>query len=423
MKKLILGVVLSTITLAVWATGGRDSAAPGRIIYALPNTTISGPYEEIFARYKAKTGAEVEIQMLPAGEEYGRILLTRFATADYPDAFTMDPGTKQYTKFRIEELYDWTGDSLFDKVLPATKEFQTYQGKIYGVPWGGTNGIGVYYNKDVFAKLGVQLPRNYGEFIAILTRAKAAGYIPIYEAPRTEWPLQCFTLAGWPTYVDPVIGTDGVNKLELNQLDLADIPALQQLFRMQLDLMNQGFFQDNFRSGTYEEQVEALGTGKAALVIQISAIIPAMVDMFGQDVIDRTIGFFPLPGTNDEGIACLSPASQILVPAKAKNRIGAVDLVHFMTEKENLEIFYQSNSGIPVYKDVQADLMQFMRTIAEYDAAGKAAVNIQNRLSSSFTDFPKVLQAMFNDQNVDAAAKAMSDNYKRTGQARVLPGF
>jgi raffinose/stachyose/melibiose transport system substrate-binding protein len=148
-----------------------------------------------------------------------------------------------------------------------------------------------------------------------------------------------------------------------------------------------------------------------------------MVEMFGQDVIDRTIGFFPLPGADNEGIACLSPASQILVPSKAKNRSDAVDLVRFMTEKENLEIFYRYNSGIPVYKDVEVDLMQFMRTIVEYDAAGKAAVNIQNRLSSSFTDFPKILQAMFNDQDVTAAAKAMSENYKRTGKARVLPGF
>jgi ABC-type glycerol-3-phosphate transport system substrate-binding protein len=415
--------MLSTIALAAWANAGGEPTVPGKIVYALPNTTISTPYEEIFARYKAKTGVETEIQMLPAGEEYGRILLTRFATADYPDAFTMDPGTKQYTKFRIEELYDWTGDPLFDKVLPATKEFQTYQGKIYGVPWGGTNGIGVYYNKDVFAKLGVQIPRNYKDFIAILTKAKAAGFIPVYEASRTEWPLQCFTLAGWPSYVDPVIGAGGVAKLELNQLDLADIPALQQVFQMHLDLMNQGFFQDNYRSGTYEEQVEALGSGKAALVLQISSIIPAMVEMFGRDVIDRTIGFFPLPGADNEGIACLSPATQILVPAKAKNRSGAIDLVRFMTGKENLEIFYRTNSGIPVYKDVQADLMQFMRAIAEYDAAGKAAVNIQNRLSSSFTDFPKVLQAMFNDQDVTAAAKAMSDNYKRTGKARALPGF
>jgi ABC-type glycerol-3-phosphate transport system substrate-binding protein len=422
MKKVLMVMTIVLITAGLWAGAGKESGG-GKIVYAVPNTAVMTPYETIFARYTAKTGAQVESQVLPAGEEFGRLMLTRFATNDYPDAFTMDPGTKQYTKFRVEELYDWTGDPLFDRVLPATKEFQTYQGKIYGVPWGGTNGIGVYYNKEVFARLGVQVPKNYQEFIDILTKAKAAGLIPIYEAPRTEWPLQCFTLAGWPSYVDPAIGPASVAKLELNQLGLEDIPALQQVFQMHLDLFNRGFYQTNFRSGTYEEQVEALGSGKTALVIQINSIIPAMVDMFGRDVIDRTIGFFPLPGANNEGIVCLTPAQQVLVPAKAKNVSGAVDLVRFMTEKENLDTFYQYNTGIPVYKNVQADLMQFMQSIAAYDAAGKAAVNIQNRLSSSFTDFPKVLQTMFNDQDVKAAAAAMSENYRRTGKARDLPGF
>jgi raffinose/stachyose/melibiose transport system substrate-binding protein len=420
MKKLILGVVLSTITLAVWATGGRDSAAPGRINFAVVNTTILAPFEEIFAKYKEKTGVEVDIQMMDTDERY---ILTRFATNDYPDAFVFDPGTKQYKKFRTEELYDWTGDPLFDQVLPATRAFQTLDGKIYGVPWGATNGMGIYYNKAVFSQLGVTPPRNYNEFISILQKAKAGGYIPIYEAHRTEWPIQCFVYAGWVTYVDPVIGQDGVNRLEVNQMDMADISALKQVLQMYLDLMNQGFFQEYFSSGTYEEQTEALGSGRAAMVFQLGSVIPSLVDMFGKDEIDRNIGFFPLPSATDSGIACLVPAGQILVPSKARNANGAVDLVHFMTEKENLEIYYRYNTGIPVYQGITTDLMQYMRTIAEFDAAGKATVNIQNRLSSSFTDIAKTLQIMFNDQNVNAAADLISENYKKTGKARVLPGF
>jgi raffinose/stachyose/melibiose transport system substrate-binding protein len=424
MKKIVLVTLICLTAMSVWATGSKDKAAGGgKVIFAIQNTAVAAPFEQMFAAYKAKTGIEVELQVLPAGEEYGRLLLTRFATNDYPDAFLMDPGTKQYTKFRVDELYDWTNDPIYNNVLPATKEFQTYQGKIYGVPYGGTNGYGIYYNKDVFAKLGVQPPKNYQDLISILTKAKAAGVIPVYEAARSEWPLQVFTLAGWPSYVDPAIGAAGVTRLELNQLDLADIPALQQVFKMHLDLMNQGYFQDNFKSGTFEEQVEALGSGKTAMVFQISSIIPAMVEMFGRDVIDRTIGFFPLPSATDQGVACLSPANQILVPIHAKNVTGAVELVRFMTQKENLELFYQYNGGIPVYKDVKSDQLQYMQTIAQFDAAGKAAINVQNRLSSSFTDFPKILQTMFNDQNVTAAAQALSEQYKRTGKARALPGF
>jgi len=419
MKKIIPVLLISLMAVSVWAAASRD-AAPKRISFATVNTTVLTPFEEIFARYKAKTGIDVDIQTMPYEDQY---ILTRFATKDYPDAFAWDPGTKQYTKFRIEELYNWTNDPLFNKVLPATKQFQTLNNEIYGVPWGGTNGIGVYYNKDVFAKVGVQPPNNYADFLNILTKIKAAGIAPIYEANNTGWPMQCFTLAGWPTYVDPAIGLQGMARLEVNQLDFADIPELQQVFRLYLDLQSGGFFQENYRAGTFEEQCEALATGEAAVVFQIGAVISTMIDMFGKDHVNRTIGYFPLPGTNDKGTACLVPAGQILVPRNASNAQGAVELVRFMTEKENLDLYYQYNTGIPVYQGVQSELMEYMKTIAEYDNNGKAMVNMQNRLSSSLTDLVQILQIMQSDNDVRKAAQTLSDNYKRTGRARALPGF
>ena len=419
MKKIISVVFLTLMVVSLWAAGSRSTAA-SKISFAAVNTTVLTPFEEIFNRYKSRAGIDVDIQTMPYEDQY---IMTRFATKDYPDAFLWDPGTKQYTKFRIEELYNWTGDPLFDKVLPATRQFQTLNGEIYGVPWGGTNGIGVYYNKDVFAKAGVQPPNNYSDFINILTKIKAAGIDPIYEANNTGWPMQCFTLAGWPTYVDSAIGAQGVARLEINQLDLADIPALQQLFQLYLDLGSQGFFQDNYRAGTFEEQCEALGSGQVAMAFQIGTVITTMIDMFGKDHINRTIGFFPLPSATDKGTACLVPATQIMVPRNAGNAQGAVEMVRFMTEKENLDLYYRYNTGIPVYQGVQSELMDYMKTIAEFDNSGKAMVNVQNRLSSSFTDLVQILQVMQTDRDVRKAAQTLSDAYKRTGRARALPGF
>jgi raffinose/stachyose/melibiose transport system substrate-binding protein len=58
-----------------------------------------------------------------------------------------------------------------------------------------------------------------------------------------------------------------------------------------------------------------------------------------------------------------------------------------------------------------------------YVKAGKAKMNVQNRLSSSFTDYPKILQQMFISGNVDEALDTLDTNYRNTGKARLLPGF
>lgn len=425
MKRITGVAILLLVVGMVFANGAAetDSSTPSSLTVVVPNTTTTAPLEEIFEKYTALTGIEIELQVLPSGEDYGRLLQTRFATKDYPDVFEMDPGTKQYTKFGTDKLYDWTEDPLFDNVLDASKSFQQYEGKIYGVPWGGTGTYGVYYNKDVFEVIGSTPPKNYADFIVTLKKAKAAGYIPVYCAAKSEWPLQVFTLIGWPSFVDPAIGDAGVEKLQKNELRLNEIPALKDIMSRHLALMQAGLFQDSYRSGTYDEQMEMLATGKAAVVFQVSNFIPALIDKFGKDYVAEKIGWFPLPSDVDDGTAMLTPPRQLLVPSEGKNPEAAADLVRFMVQTDNQHLWFKYNTGVPVYKSVETELLPYEKVVLGYDQKGKAKINIQNRLSSSFTDFPKILQNLFITEDVEAALNQLDENYRRTGKARILAGF
>lgn len=408
------------------AFGLSGSAAADKVTltFVVPNTTNTAAYEQIFAAYKAKTGVGVDIQALPPGEDYGRLLLTRFNTGDYPDLFEMDPGTKQYTKFRADEtLYDWAKDPILSRLTASTREFQTLNGHVYGMPWGSTGAYGVYYNKAVFKALGKAPPANYAEFLAIAKAAKAAGYVPIYEAAKTGWPLQVFSLIGWPSFVDPAIGDAGMQKLEKNQLRLSEIPELKDLLARQYDLAKGGLYQDSFLSGTYEEQQELFGQGKVAMVTQIPVFISAMEQKFGKQFVTDTLGWFPLPSDKGKGVATLSPASQILVPRLGKNLKASSDLVRFMTEKANVDILYKATPGIPIYNDATVSLYPAQADVLACVKEGRAKINMQNRLSSSFTDYPKILQALLMDGDVAKALATLDENYRKTGKARILPGF
>jgi raffinose/stachyose/melibiose transport system substrate-binding protein len=410
--------------VALILPGAALSAENVTLTCVIPNTTNTAAYEQIFAAYKAKTGVEVELQALPPGEDYGRLLLTRFNTGDYPDLFEMDPGTKQYTKFRGDEtLYDWAKDPIMSRLTASSREFQTLNGHIYGVPWGSTGAYGVYYNKAVFKAIGKKAPANYAEFLAIAKAAKAAGYIPIYEAAKTGWPLQVFSLIGWPSFVDPAIGDAGMQKLEKNELKLNQIPQLKDLLLRQYDLAKKGYLQESYLAGTYEEQQELFGQGKIAMVCQIPVFISAMEQKFGKQFVIDNLGWFPLPSDKGSGIATLSPAGQILVPRLGKNVKAATDLVRFMTEKANVDILYKNIPGIPVYGDATVSLYPAQEDVLALVKAGKAKINMQNRLSSSLTDYPKTLQAFLVDGNADTALATLDESYRKTGKARNLPGF
>jgi raffinose/stachyose/melibiose transport system substrate-binding protein len=414
--------VVAMAVLLPLAAGAQTK--PVALTMVVQNTTNTAAYEAIFAAFKAKTGNTVEIQALPAGEEYGRLMQTRFATKDYPDLFEMDPGTKQYIKFRADEtLYDWTGDPILNRVADSSVDFQTLDSKVYGIPWGSTGSYGIFYNKAVFKALGKTVPANWADFIAILKAAKAAGYIPLYDAVKTGWPLQVFSLAAWPTFVDPAIGDAGVRKLEKNELRLNAIPALADVLKRQYDLVKAGYTQDNVLSGTYEEQQELFGQGKVAMSAQIPGFMSALEQKFGKQYVIDNVGWFPVPSDKDKGVAMLSPAGQILVPRLTKNYKVAVDLVRFMTEKANVDILYKVLPGIPVYTEATSVLYPAQADVLAFVKAGKSKINVQNRLSSSFTDYPKIIQNLYIDGNVAAAVGQLDENYRKTGLARALPGF
>lgn len=409
----------------LFATGdGEGSAKPVTLSVVMHNNTLTGPFEEMYAIWEELTGNTVEISKLAAGEDYGAMMQTRFATNDYPDAFEMDPGTKQYIKLRAgETLYDWTNDPIIDRVTESTEEFQTLNGKIYGIPWGSTGNLGVYYNKDVFDAIGASVPESWDEFIAVAQAAKAAGYIPIYECEKTGWPSQIFPLDGWTTYVDPVIGDKGVQKLEVNELRLNEIPAFRDVFSKFLEIKNLGLNQDNILAGDYNEQQELFGTGKVAMAFQGHWFLTVLIEKFGEDFGQNTVGWFPLPAEDGPGTATLYAASQFMVPRLADNAETSADLVRFMTGPEALEIWYDANPGIAVYKGVAPELYPAQQIVLDFVNMGMAKVNVQNRLSSSFIDFPQLLQQMFIDGDVDAALDTLDENYRVTGEARQLPGF
>lgn len=414
---------------AVATNTPTSSAAPTKdpvtLTFVIPNTVDAVPFNKIFEAYQKQTGNKVELQALPGGD-FDNMMKTRFSTGDFPDLFLMQPGTKQNVKLRAEEtLHEWSADTaVWDRIIPSMKEFQTTPDKkIYGVPFGATGMMGVYYNKDVFGKVGVQPPKNYADLIETAKKIKASGVTPFYEGVKDGWPAQIFYLTGWVSNVDPAIGDEGVQKLEKNQLGLVDIPQVKDLFTKQKELKDLGLYQDNLMAGTYDEMQSKMGDGKVAMVFMLDGIIPQLEKKFSKDFVKDHIGFFPFPAANDAGTALITPPNQLMVPEKAKHSKEAVDLIKFMITPDMVNLYYQTAPGIPIFKDAKSELYPVQQTVKGLIDTGKAKINVQNRLTPTFADFQKTLQNFFINGNVDAAVKEFDANYKKDGKSKRLAGF
>ncbi|CAN7554204.1 hypothetical protein [Paenibacillus sp. LjRoot56] len=136
-------------------------------------------------------------------------------------------------------------------------------------------------------------------------KIKGAGVTPFYEGVKDGWPAQIFYLTVWVTNVDPVVKEEGIKKLETNELKLANIPEVKDLFEKHKELKDLGLYQEDVLAGTYDDMQNKLGEGKVAMSFMIDGLIPQLEKKFGKPFVTDHIGFFPFPSATDVGTAML----------------------------------------------------------------------------------------------------------------------
>ena len=67
------------------------------------------------------------------------------------------------------DKYDW-----WSRLPKWAIERNTYKGKLYAYPWEQDLEY-VYYNKNAFKELGIEVPKNFEEVLAWCDKASAAG--------------------------------------------------------------------------------------------------------------------------------------------------------------------------------------------------------------------------------------------------------
>lgn len=84
----------------------------------------------------------------------------------------------------ITELYEKYNTVDY---LPSAVEQCKYNGKMYAIPYGGIGGCGIYYNKAIFAEVGIEVPTTIAELEAACDKLVAAGYVPFSLANGSKW--------------------------------------------------------------------------------------------------------------------------------------------------------------------------------------------------------------------------------------------
>jgi raffinose/stachyose/melibiose transport system substrate-binding protein len=137
------------------------------------------PVEGLVRAFQAKNpNITIKIETRPQGSEGDNIVKTRLSTQDMTDIFVYNSGSLFQALKPEQNLQPVTDEAFVKNLDKAFTPSVSANNQVYGAPFGSAFGGGILYNKKVYEKLGLEVPKTWDEFMANNAKIKKAGSTP-----------------------------------------------------------------------------------------------------------------------------------------------------------------------------------------------------------------------------------------------------
>jgi len=344
--------VAAVAALPLGLTACSDSGSSGKI-RVVGVADQQKAIEELLALYGKEHPDDRFTTSFAPTDQVQTVVRTQLAGGNAPELHVLYPGNGSAMSMaqlgRAGLLAD-LGDQAWTKDIPSSLEpAYRSEGKTY-LYSAGSSVIGAIYNKKVFARAGLEPPKTWSDLLRVCAALKAAGVVPIALGAQTQWVTQLITYALVPATVyskNPGFDDDmAAGRATFRDSGWADAMAKYQ------DLHKRGFFNDNPNGTTYEQQTSMVASGKAAMAVQVSAVL----SNFRQATqTPDDLGMFPFPA--DDGPQQWIPAGTVVglgVSARAKQKDKAKAFVEFLGRQDNINRWATAVSAIPFERDASS---------------------------------------------------------------------
>lgn len=283
-------------------------------------------------------------------KDFDSYMATVLNVADLPDAPDLLLGNQGYVTdgalvgaglIRSLEPYyeaygwdEWYGEGAMDQ-FRFTEDGVTFG---EGPRWGiseSADFVGVFYNADKLADLGIEVPTTFTEFEAALEAAAAAGELPIKLGNLQGWPAT--HVAGiaqgafWPAAEirSWVFGREGA--------DFA-APANLQAFTTFKDWIDKGWISADANGLDYDQAWQEFAEGDGVFLPAGSWLTADLNQRMGDSV-----GFIaPPPGDAGKVVAVAALSLPFHISAKSQNPDLAAGFLDFVMDPDKGQVYFDA---------------------------------------------------------------------------------
>ena len=282
-----------------------------------------------------------EIENRPGGSEGDNLVKTRLATGEAGDILQYNSGSLFQALNPTENLADLS--DIQGDVIDSFKAVVTAKdGTVRGVPFGSAMGGGIYYNKKIYADLGLSVPKTWEEFMANNAKVKEAGKVPVATTFGDTWTSQLFVLADFYN-VQAEVPTFAAD-YTANKAKYATTPAALRGFQYLEDVFKADYMNEDFGAAKFDDGVRMVATGEAAHYPMLTFALGNIKQNYPENLND--VGFFAQPGPSADknGLTVWMPAG-LYVPAASPSIDAAKAFLAFVASPEGCKIMIDANGA------------------------------------------------------------------------------
>lgn len=335
--------------LVACGNSSSSSSSVTEVEFFSQKPEMQATLQEIVDDYnKSQDEVKVKLTSVP---DAGTVLKTRIANGEAPDVINIYPQNADFKGWAADgQFVDLTDESdILGNLNDGAAEAYAVDSKIYNVPLT-TNVSGIYYNKDAFDKLGIEVPKSLAEFQEIVKKIKDDGQTPFAEALGDPWTVNGFAQLAW-------IQSAGSPQAANDYLRFSDKGAIKsdevtKNVAAYLDLLA-GNGQSNSDGALYADTVAVFAEGKALMMANGSWALTVIK----QQEPDFEVGFFPMPGlTADAPVMTVGAADMaVSISADSENIDASKDFVKYLSSTEAMQKYYDVDGSPTSVKGVETE--------------------------------------------------------------------
>ncbi|WP_340004813.1 ABC transporter substrate-binding protein [Paenibacillus sp. FSL K6-0276] len=326
---------------------------------------------ELIEAFTKETGINVDLQVVP-DDQYTNVLKTKMASGEVPDIFMVGAGAGAQKYLPEKYFADLSNEEWVGRYAPYAKTGTTINDKVSGFMTWNVDGWGILYNVELFKKYDLSVPKTMDELMQVSDVLKENGVeTPLYMLGKEAW-----YWAVWFSQFGPKAeqANPGLyDKLNNQELKFADVKEFETFLTEYKTLYDKGYFGKNSLSNPWDSGYEAMGTGKAAMLLMYQSYQSEVAEKY-PDSKATEWEMFPIPLAGNDMYSHSAGGNMRVAYKDSKNLDSVKKFFDFLAKPENLNTFYDGRPDLesnPSFVDVESKPSQAGKTIIENSPGGQ----------------------------------------------------